>query len=343
MAILLARYACDDNAASTVVLASTGNNAVLSGGDNTSNKKGGGASPGQLGTSLLLNGTDDYFSAQLTSAVSYPFSVSGWLVPSTAPGLGAYLSVLDASSTTKFFYLLRSSGNPVRIFRRNGGTNVSLDLSFSIPMSVPTHLAIVYVSSTAIQVYKNGALTGSFTGLAPVTLDTGYDDICIGALRTTSPIYHTPSSYDDVRIYSGALSSGEVQTLFDLGKPFNSVAPVVSGTPTVGETLSSTTGTWTDGSATYQWYRANDGSGTGATAIPGATSSTHVVGMGDIEKHVQCRVTFTNSVGSNVSQSNYVGPVSDLPSKSFMGGASIVGGGGSPVYFFSPRKRLVRV
>jgi hypothetical protein len=52
--------------------------------------------------------------------------------------------------------------------------------------------------------------------------------------------------------------------------PANTVLPAISGTPTVGQTLSTTQGTWTNGpsSKAYQWY-ADD------VAIVGATSSTY--------------------------------------------------------------------
>ena len=56
-------------------------------------------------------------------------------------------------------------------------------------------------------------------------------------------------------------------------------APAVTGTATVGNTLSASTGTWTDAdndtlTYTYQWYRATDAAGTGAAAISGRPSAT---------------------------------------------------------------------
>ena len=55
--------------------------------------------------------------------------------------------------------------------------------------------------------------------------------------------------------------------------PVNTASPVVSGTAVVGQTLSTTDGTWT-GTApitySYQWYR-------GATLISGATNNTYTL------------------------------------------------------------------
>lgn len=90
-----------------------------------------------------------------------------------------------------------------------------------------------------------------------------------------------------------------------LAAPVNTVAPVASGTPAVGETLSTTNGTWTGNPAptfTYQWF-------VDSTIVPGATSSSYVVQAGDVGFNVFCRVTATNTQGSASADSNSLGPV----------------------------------
>lgn len=73
--------------------------------------------------------------------------------------------------------------------------------------------------------------------------------------------------------------------------PVNTVPPVASGTMRIGETLSTTDGTWTDAvSFTYQWTR--DG-----VAIGGATSSTYIVVGLDISALIACEVTATGPGG----------------------------------------------
>jgi hypothetical protein len=72
----------------------------------------------------------------------------------------------------------------------------------------------------------------------------------------------------------------------------NTVAPVVSGTGTVGQILTTTNGTWVNASTyAYQWLR--DG-----VAIVGATASTYVLVAADSTHAVSCRVTATNAGGS---------------------------------------------
>lgn len=76
--------------------------------------------------------------------------------------------------------------------------------------------------------------------------------------------------------------------------PVNTVLPAITGTTTVGQTLTSSTGTWT-GTATityaYQWKR--DG-----VAIGGATANTYLLVSGDGTHVITVTVTATNGVGS---------------------------------------------
>lgn len=78
--------------------------------------------------------------------------------------------------------------------------------------------------------------------------------------------------------------------------PINVVAPVISGTALVGNTLTSTTGTWTsDTSVTgylYQWTR--DG-----INILGATNSTYTLVSADLNTSVICKVAATDTDGTS--------------------------------------------
>jgi hypothetical protein len=93
--------------------------------------------------------------------------------------------------------------------------------------------------------------------------------------------------------------------------PANSVAPAISGTASVGRTLTAGTGTWT-GTApiayAYQWQRTNTNGATWA-AISGATARTYVVGTSDRGYRLRVRVTASNSAGSAQAFSSAVGPV----------------------------------
>lgn len=90
--------------------------------------------------------------------------------------------------------------------------------------------------------------------------------------------------------------------------PVNTVAPAVTGTATVGQTLSCSTGTWTGTptpSYTYQWQY-----GAGNTNISGATSSTYVIASAYVGQTIRCLVTATNSAGAASAPSNSTSAVS---------------------------------
>ncbi len=99
--------------------------------------------------------------------------------------------------------------------------------------------------------------------------------------------------------------------------PVNTVAPVISGTGTVGNILSMTSqGTWTGTppiNYTYQWQR--DGANTGNTG------NSYVVQAGDDGKTITCRVTGTNVDGvSNASSNGILCSSSFSPASLFASG-----------------------
>ena len=88
--------------------------------------------------------------------------------------------------------------------------------------------------------------------------------------------------------------------------PVNLTAPVVSGTGVVGQTLTTTNGTWSGTlpfTYTYQWQR-------NGSPISGATSSTYVLVSADAGANVSCVVTATNSKGSASASSNAIAVIS---------------------------------
>jgi hypothetical protein len=80
--------------------------------------------------------------------------------------------------------------------------------------------------------------------------------------------------------------------------PVNTVAPVVSGTAVVGQTLTTTNGTWTNSpsSFSYQWFR-------GATPV-GTNSVNYTPLPADAGQSITCIVTATNADGSANATSN---------------------------------------
>ena len=84
--------------------------------------------------------------------------------------------------------------------------------------------------------------------------------------------------------------------------PVNTVAPVISGSTTLGSVLTTTDGTWTGTSPitfSYQWKR-------GGVSIGGATASTYTLVAADSSANITCEVTGTNVAGSVAANSNTI-------------------------------------
>lgn len=86
--------------------------------------------------------------------------------------------------------------------------------------------------------------------------------------------------------------------------PVNTVAPVISGTTTDGQTLNASTGSWSDPSPrySYQWQSCSS-SGISCLPIQGATSSTYTLGHGDVGTTLNVIVTAANAAGATPATS----------------------------------------
>src|SRR6476469_3339159 len=84
-----------------------------------------------------------------------------------------------------------------------------------------------------------------------------------------------------------------------LAAPVNTAPPTVSGTATVGQTLTAGDGTWSNSplSYAYQWLRCNGG-GNSCVSIASATQKTYVLVAADEGHAIKVRVTATNADGS---------------------------------------------
>jgi hypothetical protein len=115
--------------------------------------------------------------------------------------------------------------------------------------------------------------------------------------------------------------------------PVNTVAPVVSGTATVGQTLTTTNGTWLGAPAptfTYQWQRAGSN-------IGGATSSTYLLVVADVGNAIRCVVTATNPLGVASANSNATSAVAaTVPGAPTIGTATKTGSTTATVAFTAP-------
>lgn len=94
----------------------------------------------------------------------------------------------------------------------------------------------------------------------------------------------------------------------ELEAPVNTEEPEITGTTEVGQTLTTTNGTWTGTpmpTYAHQWRR-------GDTDIDDETGTTYLLVEDDEGENITCVVTATNSVGTETATSNSIGPVAGI-------------------------------
>jgi hypothetical protein len=93
--------------------------------------------------------------------------------------------------------------------------------------------------------------------------------------------------------------------------PVSVAAPSVTGTAQQGQTLTATSGTWSnsDVAVTYQWQRC-DATGAACADVAGATASTYAVGSADAGATLRVVVTAKNRFGAPTAQSAVTSAVS---------------------------------
>ncbi|WP_445150998.1 hypothetical protein [Baekduia sp. Peel2402] len=142
---------------------------------------------------------------------------------------------------------------------------------------------------------------------------SGYADIS-GATATTYTLVPTDQTAT-IRVHviasnasgNGAVDSNVVGPVL-AATPVNTVAPTISGSTVGGNTLTATRGSWYPAgtSYTYQWQR---NTGSGYTAISGATTSTYTTLPADVGATVRATVTATNAYASTTVTTNALGAI----------------------------------
>jgi uncharacterized repeat protein (TIGR01451 family) len=108
--------------------------------------------------------------------------------------------------------------------------------------------------------------------------------------------------------------------------PTNSSVPTISGTATVGSTLTASTGSWNGSPSptfTYQWKRC-DSAGVNCVAVAGETGTTYLIAAADQGYRLRVTVTASNASGSASADSatkDVAGAPANLASPSITGTA----------------------
>jgi len=120
--------------------------------------------------------------------------------------------------------------------------------------------------------------------------------------------------------------------------PVNTASPVISGTAQAGQTLTASTGKWSNSPTgyAYTWSRCDSG-GAKCSAVSGATSSRYQVQSVDVGSTLRAAVTASNAAGSSApASSSPTGVISSAPPATF--GTTSVGGSSDA---FAPNRKRV--
>jgi len=163
---------------------------------------------------------------------------------------------------------------------------------------------------------------GTWTGLQPITYTyqwqscTAVNSVCTSLAGMTSSSLVVGPSLVGLLLrasitatnsigHTSALSNATAVVVAKPTAPVNTIRPAISGSSTVGQRLSASTGTWTGVTAAYryQWSRCN-ANGTSCSSVYGATGLSYGVGQADFGLAVRVSVTATNTIGSTTAISN---------------------------------------
>lgn len=255
------------------------------------------------GKVLAAGGTFTGKVAELDSTTGA--AASGWTVPSTVP---ATVDALAFSSDGATLYIGGGTSNQLE------GVDDAGTVTWAPSVSGSNYVQAIAVSGSTV--YAGGTFKGS------VGANSATRDYLAAFDATTADATSWNPSPDSVGVDALAVTSSSVyvgggwkNTIgstslpyfadFTLSAPAVSASPAVSGTATLGSTLTCSTGTWSNSPTSYSYEWLRDGS-----AIGGATSSTYVTASADVGHQISCQVTAVNGEGSASSTSASVTIVS---------------------------------
>ena len=236
--------------------------------------------------------------------------------PCSAPNLANYSSLLAGSHTFQ-----------VQATDAQGNTATSAPYSWTVDTDAPApNGPAPLIAGTAqaghqLAVVSNGNFSQSPTSYSYQWVDC-LSSTCTAIPGATGPTYTLTSADigDSVEVVVTAWNGTDAgravsnQTAVVVGGPPTLVSqPVITGTPTAGQQMTVSKGTWTNNPTSYsaQWQRC-DTTGNNCVAIAGLNgNATYTVSNADVGHTLDVIVTATNNYGSG---STTVGPTAIVAS-----------------------------
>ncbi len=170
---------------------------------------------GKFGAGAYFNGSSSKVDiGTLGTTFENNFSFSLWFNLSTIPSLG----IVTLFTTFEDYYcyaFIRDSDKKVEVRVENASTGYAIKSTSTFgTYGVWHHLAVTKSSSDGLKIYINGSLENT-DATATVDLKTMNGDNLIGAYNSAGTTqYYLEGKIDQVRIFTKALSSSEVSTLY---------------------------------------------------------------------------------------------------------------------------------
>ena len=238
--------------------------------------------------------------------------------------ISPYTSAVKVATAYNHFSLLRTAEDLLGLPALGSAASASgMESAFGLtgspapPPSPPSNTALPVVSGSAQQAQTLSASGGSWTG-SPTALAYQWLDCDASGANCTTIAGATTSSYTlaasdvghTIRVVVTASNAGgqgvatsaptTAVTASAANRPSNTALPTVSGTPQQGQTLATSTGTWTGTGPllfAYQWQRCGT-SGNSCQNVAGATAATYQLGPSDVGTTIRAVVTASNAGGS---------------------------------------------
>ena len=228
---------------------------------------------------------------------------------------------------------------------RLNGTDPSRVAIPPYPSGIPTVSSAPTVVGNAQAGAKLAGVPGVWSGGKPVTFTYQWQS-CDAAGLTCAPIpgatleTYTPTATDvghallltvTATSSEGPAVASSLPTLAiapagssTSARPAVIVAPLLTGTTQVGQTLTASPGTWT-GSPTsfaYTWRRC-DTTGANCASIAGATASTYTLTPGDIGTTVSLVITATGAEGAGIATAPTTAVIAAAPVPQAVAGSAV--------------------
>jgi hypothetical protein len=273
---------------------------------------GGGTLSGSVAWTASVSGNPNHVDFAIDGAVRWTDQVS----PYTFNGDG---NTLDTSTLADGSHTFTVTAYPTPGRGQSVSASVTAGVSNVTASQPPASTSVPTISGVATVGQTLTTSDGSWTGTTPMSYSYQWKSCdvtgatCTLVAGATAATFLVPASGvgSTVRVAvtasnvaGSAVASSAVTPVVasdvPSAAPSSTNLPAISGTPVSGQTLTVSQGTWagtTPMSYAYQWQLCSS-TGSGCSAIAGATSTSYALGSADVGGSIRVTVTASNSIGS---------------------------------------------